>query len=56
MVPSMEMTSPSLTVVTADGEPPAAASTSSASAPQTQVLPMPRATTAAWRGLAAAAR
>ena len=32
-----------------------ATSTSSASAPHTQVLPMPRATTAAWRGLAAAA-
>ena len=45
----MEITSPSLTVM-----PPGAVnffalvSTSSSSAPQTQVLPMPRATTAAW--------
>ena len=48
-VPSMEITSPSLTVI-----PPGAVnfrparSTSSSSAPHTQVLPMPRATTAAW--------
>ena len=48
-VPSMEITSPSETVM-----PPGAVnffavvSTSSSSAPQTQVLPMPRATTAAW--------
>ncbi len=48
-VPSMEITSPSRTVT-----PPGAAncraprSTSSSSAPQTQVLPIPRATTAAW--------
>src|SRR5450759_2183489 len=47
--PSMEITSSSCTTV-----PPRAvnrrpvASTSSSSAPQTQVLPMPRATTAAW--------
>ena len=45
----MEITSPSLTTTPPGAvNRPARVSTSSSSAPQTQVLPMPRATTAAW--------
>ena len=57
VVPEIEITSPSCTVV-----PPAdellrrAGRSSSASAPQIAGLPMPRATTAAWRHEAAARR
>ena len=45
--PSIEITSPSVRVTSPQRTVLAATSTSSASAPQTQVLPIPRATTAA---------